>query len=121
MDRDVFDVRESDEVMAFLDGLKDTRTAGHLRNRIKRARRGNFGNAKSVGGGLYEMIHDSGPGYRLYYSQLAKDVFQVLCGGDKSTQVEDLKYARILKTMMEKEHERENPTAPGQIHTELPR
>jgi putative addiction module killer protein len=109
MTQDVFDFRESSEVMEWLDALKDLRAQGYLRLRIRRARQGNLGKVESVGGGVYEMKYDSGPGYRLYYSQLAKDVFQLLCGGDKSTQAEDVKYAKALKAVKEREHERKNP------------
>jgi putative addiction module killer protein len=109
MTQDVFDIRESDEVMAWLNALKDLRAQGYLRLRIRRARQGNLGRVESVGGGVFEMKHNAGPGYRLYYSQLAKDTYQLLCGGDKSTQAEDVKYAKALKAVKEREHERENP------------
>jgi putative addiction module killer protein len=102
-------VRESDECTAWIAALKDLRSRAFLIRRLNRAREGNFGRVESVGGGVYEMKCDFGPGYRLYFFQLAKDEYQVLCGGDKSTQTEDVKYAKALKAAMEKERERKNP------------
>jgi putative addiction module killer protein len=118
---EVYKIRGSDESKRFLDELKGTRAAGYLRGRIKRARAGNFGKVESVGGGVYEMKHDTGPGYRLYYFQLAKDVFQLLCGGDKSTQVEDVKYAKSLKYTMEKDYEREIARSRSNLDSPLSR
>jgi putative addiction module killer protein len=54
---------------------------------------GNPGDAKSVGGGVMEMRITHGSGYRVYFG--AKVVI-LLCGGDKHTQRQDIKRARLL-------------------------
>ena len=38
----------------------------------------------------------SGPGYRVYFKDTGKEIVILLCGGDKSTQQEDIARARQL-------------------------
>jgi putative addiction module killer protein len=108
MNEDANTVYESTEYAAWMAALKDPMSKAFLIRRLNRARGGNLGKVESVGGGVYEMKCDFGPGYRLYFFRLGKNDYQVLCGGDKSTQAEDVKYAKALKLAMEKEHERKN-------------
>jgi putative addiction module killer protein len=109
MGRDVNTVRESGVYTAWIAALKDLRSKAFLIRRLNRAREGSFGKAESVGGGVYEMKCDFGPGYRLQFSQIGKGIYQALCGGDKSSQAEDVKYAKVLKAAMEKEHAKKSP------------
>ncbi|MBI1748616.1 MAG: type II toxin-antitoxin system RelE/ParE family toxin [Acidobacteria bacterium] len=50
-------------------------------------------NIKPVGGGVYELKIDYGPGYRVYFGEHGKHVIVLLLGGDKSTQGRDIKKA----------------------------
>jgi putative addiction module killer protein len=54
---------------------------------------GNFGDAKALRGGLFELRVDWGPGYRVYYAMVGKACVLLLCGGDKSKQASDIKRA----------------------------
>jgi len=54
---------------------------------------GNLGNSKSVGEGVCELKIDFGPGYRVYFGQLGSTIVLLLCGGDKSTQEQDIRKA----------------------------
>lgn len=56
----------------------------------------NFGDAKPVGDGVYEMRIDYGPGYRLYYTKRGNELVLLLVGGDKSTQQKDIAKAKKL-------------------------
>jgi putative addiction module killer protein len=103
---DKFRFEESGEFKAWLAALKDLRARGKIENRLNMARAGNLGKVGSVGGGIFEMKLDFGPGYRVYFFQLAKGAYWVLCGGDKDSQAEDVKYAKALKIAKEQEHER---------------
>lgn len=42
------------------------------------------------------MKIDFGPGYRVYYVQRGDEVVLLLCGGDKSTQEDDILRAKDL-------------------------
>jgi putative addiction module killer protein len=54
---------------------------------------GNPGDVKPVGSGVSEMRIDYGPGYRVYFMQRGPIIIVILCGGDKRTQVADIRQA----------------------------
>lgn len=89
------------EFAAWLDGLKDNRAKAAILNRMDRAARGNFGDWKSLDGGLFEMRIDVGPGYRVYYTQRGLVVYVLLLGGDKRKQARDIKRARQMMRQLE--------------------
>lgn len=74
----------------WLASLKDVRTVGIVRARLNRIRLGNFGDCKSVGGGVEELRIDFGPGYRICYARDGALVVILLCGGSKRTQARDI-------------------------------
>lgn len=78
----------------WLASLRDARAVGIVRARLNRIRLGNFGDCKSVGGGVEELRIDFGPGYRLYYCRQGLAVVVLLCGGDKRTQARDIRIAQ---------------------------
>ena len=55
----------------------------HRTGTLNRIRLGNFGDCKSIGGGLEELRIDFGPGYRVYYGREESLVVILLCGGSK--------------------------------------
>ena len=63
---------------------------------IERAKLGNFGDTKALGGGIREMRIDVGPGYRLYYMHHGATVIVLLVGGDKGNQRRDIERAREI-------------------------
>ena len=78
----------------WLASLKDGRMVGIVRARLNRIRLGNFGDCKSVGGGVGELRIDFGPGYRVYYGRDGALVVVLLCGGTKGTQARDVLRAK---------------------------
>lgn len=64
--------------------------------RVDRLAHGNAGDAKPVGGGVFELRLAYGPGYRVYFARQGRVVALLLCGGDKSTQRRDIEKARQL-------------------------
>lgn len=79
----------------WLNGL-DRPTKARVLTRIDRVRRGNFGDAKSVGNGVFELRLDFGPGYRVYFGREGDTVIILLCGGDKDSQPKDVERAKEL-------------------------
>ena len=59
----------------------------------ERVAAGNFGECRSVGSGLSELVIDFGPSYRVYLGEDA-GVVVILCGGDTSTQPADIMRAK---------------------------
>lgn len=78
----------------WLEGLKDREARARIRVRINRIRLGNFGDTKSVGGGVSELRISHGPGYRVYFGRTGTTVVILLHGGDKTSQARDVKLAR---------------------------
>ena len=70
--------------------MRDARAVGVVRARLNRIRLGNFGDCKSVGGGVEELLIDFGPGYRVYHGREGAWVVVLLCGGSKRSQVRDI-------------------------------
>jgi putative addiction module killer protein len=58
--------------------------------------RGNLGDVKPVGSGIWEMREFFGPGWRMYYVQRGELVIMMLGGGDKSSQVSDIEAAKAI-------------------------
>ena len=47
------------------------------------------------------MKIDVGKGYRVYFTQRGEVLVIILCGGDKSTQVADIKHAKVIAKDLE--------------------
>ena len=92
----MLEVRKSAEFAAWLDGLQDVRARARVQVRIERLRGGNPGDVKPVGQGISELRIDYGPGYRVYFVRKGRAVIVLLAGGDKTTQVADIKAAQRL-------------------------
>ncbi len=84
----------TDVVDEWIAGLADDRTEARIFARIERLSSGNFGDRKSLGGGLFELRIDTGPGYRIYYAMIGRTCVLLLCGGDKRKQSSDIQRAR---------------------------
>lgn len=83
------------EFDAWLLRVRDRQAARAVAVRLTRAAAGNLGLWRGVGGGVAEMKIDVGAGYRVYFVQRGEQVF-VLCGGNKATQVADIRRAGVL-------------------------
>jgi putative addiction module killer protein len=79
----------------WLDNLRDI--VGHQRilTRLTRLEQGNYGDYKPVGEGVNELRVFVGPGYRVYFGEDGKDIVILLCGGDKSSQQDDIRKAKF--------------------------
>ena len=85
----------------WLRGLKDGLTRRRLGRRLEKAGKGNLGDVKPVGEGVFEMREDFGPGWRMYYAQQGNTLIVMLGGGDKATQGKDIKAAKALAKLLE--------------------
>jgi putative addiction module killer protein len=80
-------------VTEWLDGLRDRAARLRIVARLDRLTENLRGDWKSVGGGVYELRVDYGPGYRVYYAQHGVTLILLLCGGTKRTQDKDIEKA----------------------------
>ena len=78
----------------WLDSLRDMRAIDKIEKRLKRVQSGNLGDYRSVGEGVFEFRINYGSGYRIYFGQVGTIVILILCGGDKSTQEQDIQTAK---------------------------
>jgi putative addiction module killer protein len=83
-----------DVLAEWLAELADDHARARIADRMDRLAKGNFGDRKSLGGGLGELRIDWGPGYRLYYAMIGQTCVILLCGGDKRRQASDVQRAR---------------------------
>lgn len=98
VDRDmvVVEIIESDTFREWLDNLRDRAAVARINARLRRVNLGNFGDAHSVGDGVYELRMHYGPGYRVYFLREGETVVILLCGGDKDSQRRDIERAKQL-------------------------
>ena len=81
----------------WLKRLKDRRAIAKIVQRIDRLSLGNFGDVKSVAGGVSELRIDYGPGYRLYFTRRQNgEIVILLCGGTKKRQDADIARAQAM-------------------------
>jgi putative addiction module killer protein len=64
--------------------------------RIDRLQDGNPGDVAPVGEGVSELHLHFGSGWRIYYTERNGQIIILLAGGNKSTQVKDIKLALML-------------------------
>lgn len=56
---------------------------------------GSKANVKALGGSIFEIKIDHGPGFRLYFGEADNVMILLLLGGDKSSQRRDIEQARM--------------------------
>src|SRR5271168_4956203 len=89
-----FEIREFTEngrspFAEWFDDL-DAVTAERVDRYIRRLEAGNFGAAKSLQDGVFELRLDFGPGYRVYYAREGRTIIILLGGGSKRRQDADI-------------------------------
>ncbi len=96
----VFTVRQTEEFVAWLDGLHDQRAQLRIVARLRLAEAGNLGDWQPVEGEVSEMRVHYGPGYRLYFVRRGRFIVIMLNAGDKSSQNRDVRRALKLATQL---------------------
>ena len=91
----MIEVRQTGAFRKWYQTLQDRRAAKKIAQRITRIEAGLMGDAKYFDG-IGELKIDFGPGYRVYFVQRGSVIIVLLCGGDKSSQVRDIKAAKAL-------------------------
>jgi len=68
----------------------DAVTAARVDRYVRRLETGNFGAAKPLRDGVFELRLDFGPGYRVYYGREGQAIIILLGGGSKRRQDADI-------------------------------
>ncbi len=97
----MIEIQETENYSAWFARLRDERARSRINARIYRLSLGNPGDVKPVGSGVSEMLVDYGPGYRIYFIRRGQTLIILLCGGDKSSQTEDIVSAKKLAVDLE--------------------
>ena len=92
----MLEIRKTEVFAHWLDGLGDLRARARVQVRIERLAAGNPGDVRPVGGGVSELRIDYGPGYRVYFKRVGREIVILLAGGDKRTQPADIRTALRL-------------------------
>jgi putative addiction module killer protein len=92
----VLEIRKTEIFAQWLDELRDIRARARVQVRIERLAAGNPGDVQPVGQGVSEMRIHYGPGYRVYFKRIGREIVILLAGGDKRTQPTDIKTALRL-------------------------
>ncbi len=92
----MIEIRKTDVFANWIDGLGDLRGRARILSWVERLACGNPGDVRPVGEGVSELRIDYGPGYRVYYKKFGLELVILLAGGDKHTQVGDIKAALRL-------------------------
>jgi putative addiction module killer protein len=92
----MFEIIETSEYWRWFEALRDREARQRIEARVRRLILGNPGDFESVGGGVYELRIDYGPGYRVYFTRQGGAVILLLAGGDKASQARDIARARRL-------------------------
>ena len=71
----------------------DAVTAARVDKYIRRLEIGNFGSAKALAEGMFELKLDFGPGYRVYYGREGRTIIILLGAGSKRRQDADISSA----------------------------
>ena len=89
-------IQQTEAYAKWFSELQDRVARARIDIRIRRLSLGNAGDAKPVGDGVSELRVDYGPGHRIYFVQRGEVVIVLLAGGDKSTQDQDIRNAKVL-------------------------
>ena len=68
--------------------------AAKIATALYRISKGNFGDMKAVGAGVFERRVDFGTGYRIYFAQDGDELVVLLVGGTKKRQSADIAEAK---------------------------
>jgi putative addiction module killer protein len=92
----MYKIETTEEFDSWLDNISDGKTQKIIVKRIRIMSLGTLGKVRPLKNGLFEAKINYEPGFRLYYVNKGKKIIVLLCGGDKSTQRDDIKQARRL-------------------------
>lgn len=95
---------KTDAFDQWLRDIKDRTVRARIHARLDRLAIGNTGDCKTIAAGITELRLDFGPGYRIYMMRMYPATAILLCGGDKSSQRNDIRRAIELAAHWRSDH-----------------
>jgi putative addiction module killer protein len=92
----MYTIETTEEFDSWLENIRDNKTQKVIVKRVRSMSLGSLGETRSLADGLFEAKIHYGPGFRLYFVNKGTKIIVLLCGGDKSTQRQDIKRAKEL-------------------------
>jgi putative addiction module killer protein len=93
----MFFIEKTIEFDKWLRKLSDLKAKAKILFRIQKLENDeHFGDCKSVGDGIKELRINFAKGYRIYFKEKDEKIIILLIGGDKSSQVKDIKKAKEI-------------------------
>ena len=81
----------------------DKTIQARIEKRMERVEEGNYGDYKKLDSDISELRFKFGAGYRIYFAECNDIIVILLCAGDKSSQVDDIKKAKqYLEDLIER-------------------
>jgi putative addiction module killer protein len=96
-------IRATRLYLAWLNGLRDRAARARILVRVERLAHGNPGLHKRISAKVFELKIDTGPGYRVYYTEIGDELILLLCGGDKRRQHRDIQTAISMAELVQAE------------------
>ncbi len=100
----MLEIKQTAAFKKWRESLRDDCARALIASRLDRLAFGNFGDVVFVGDGVCELRIHYGPGYRIYCSRQGQTLVVLLCGGNKSSQVDDIKKARKMFAQWSNDH-----------------
>jgi putative addiction module killer protein len=92
----MYDIEITEEFGNWLGTIQNSKIQKVIVKRIRTMSLGSLGETRSLDNGLFEAKIRYGSGFRLYFVNKGTKIIVLLCGGDKSTQNQDIKRARKM-------------------------
>jgi putative addiction module killer protein len=92
----MIEIIETKTFRRWRENLRDRHAKAIINGRLLRLARGLTSDIAPIGDGVSELRVHYGPGYRIYYLQRGTSIVILLCGGDKGSQVRDIRSAKKL-------------------------
>ena len=96
-------IKRSDIFDKWLSKLKDATGKAKIIDRIQLLKRGSKGDHRIIDKDIYELRIHFGPAYRVYCTNRNDEVILLLIAGNKSTQSRDIKKAKEMIELLDKE------------------
>ncbi len=93
----MYNIEKTIEFDKWLKKLKDLTGKAKILIRIQKIEKeGYFGDCKQVGEGIRELRINHANGYRVYFTEHKDKIILLLLGGNKTSQNQDIKKAKLI-------------------------